>query len=147
MQQSREAVLAREACAQTLMARGQASEALHYYQVRSHKSPGIWQSPCGQLCLALKILAMYTWPCLLTFDTSWYAQKKDKVCHSRSLSCRTTLQHDNNVLESSGSTCCLWLLTSGVTYRSGGGLPTYVRSTSSEPREIVTLPRLYCPLL
>lgn len=34
MQQSREAVLAREACAQTLMARGQASEALHYYQVR-----------------------------------------------------------------------------------------------------------------
>ena len=33
MQQSREAVLAKETCAQTLLSRGQASEALGFYKV------------------------------------------------------------------------------------------------------------------
>ena len=39
MQHSREAILARETCAQTLLARGQASEALHFYQVRKYETP------------------------------------------------------------------------------------------------------------
>lgn len=62
MQHSREAILARETCAQTLMARGQASEALHYYQVRRYKIP---KGFCVQMTLLEKGAVLVACVCSL----------------------------------------------------------------------------------